>query len=189
MPVTARAGISNSNLPEPFKQRQTRSLEDPEEAAEVFAALGDTSGDLAGFCDKITHTIADLAASSPQRQVPAPLDAQWAGGSNSWAKLRRQLEVFLVGDGPVEITDIDAWITHREDPETRYPGEHKDRLPVVLGGEKTKLDFNFRFFAEDIPKDLRQQGTPANLITIWAVLHYRDREGNTGELAVEPLVT
>ncbi len=188
--ISTRAGIRTKDIPEPLKLFQIYSLEEEESAAEVFKELGDTGEDLDAFCEKIKQETEAGLESTPARQVPPPIEVRWAGGTTKrWEKLTRHLEIHLRGDGPVEITNVEAWMTHRDDPETRYPGQNRGRVPATLGGDQSSLDYTFHFFTNDIPEELRgEQGNPRNLIILSAEVHYLDRDGHSGKRAVPELV-
>ena len=180
--ITTRAGIQTKDVPEAFKVFQIHSLEKTETATEIFRELGDAGETLETFCQEIEA----IVKSSPAgRQAPSPIEARWTGGKTSgWDQATRTLQIHLRGDGPVEITEIEAWMTHRDDPETQYAGEHNQTLPATLGTGQTSLEENVRFHTNDIPKALRgEQGTPQNMIILSAEVHYIDRDGNPGKRA------
>ena len=184
--VTARAGIANSELPQLFTYRQTRSLEDPEQAALVFKALGDTGEEVDAFCEKISAEIAAVAGSSPVPGKPRPIYAHFTSGQNGWKKLSRRLELDLVGSGPVEVNAVEAWMTHVDDPTTPHAGIISDPLPKVLGGDIKKLPFDVRFPVDKLPEDLLT-GTADNRVTFFAEVRYVDSEGIPGTAPAEQL--
>ena len=68
---------------------------------------------------------------------PCPIEVRWGGGNmNGWNEVSRTLEISLRGQGPVRITEIDAVMWHRDDPDTfHHAMQHSLRRPTTLGGE------------------------------------------------------
>jgi hypothetical protein len=100
-PITTRLGIGGEEIPEPLRLFHVHALDDVENAAEVFRALGDPGQDLDVFCEQI----AAMEAAIPRLEgAPAPIELRWRGGKlNGWNQVSRNREIHLCGEAPIRI--------------------------------------------------------------------------------------